>query len=233
MSKTKIAIAGGSGKMGKLLSDFIKNKNEFEISGIYDPNNTNNEYKYFKTYDEIEGDYLFVFVSANNINDFINEIYNHSKKFKGIVIGSSGLSDKSIKILKNEFIKNTNIVCIIPNFSIGSIFQKLISQKIQYDFEKVYITEKHHSNKIDSPSGTSLDLISSLDKENISIDSIRSDEYMAEQIVSFKNKNEELNIEHIVTDRNAYLTGINLVLESLSSMKGYYFGLEKILKNKI
>ena len=56
---------------------------------------------------------------------------------------------------------------------------------------------------------------------------------MAEQIVSFKNKNEELNIEHIVTDRNAYLTGINLVLESLSSMKGYYFGLEKILKNKI
>ena len=119
------------------------------------------------------------------------------------------------------------------NFSIGSIFQKLISQKIQYDFEKVYITEKHHSNKIDSPSGTSLDLISSLDKENISIDSIRSDEYMAEQIVSFKNKNEELNIEHIVTDRNAYLTGINLVLESLSSMKGYYFGLEKILKNKI
>ena len=50
------------------------------------------------------------FINQNNINDFINEIYNHSKKFKGIVIGSSGLSDKSIKILENEF--------IIPPFTI-------------------------------------------------------------------------------------------------------------------
>tara|TARA_B100000700_G_scaffold324994_1_gene432567 strand:+ start:1 stop:702 length:702 start_codon:yes stop_codon:yes gene_type:complete len=233
MSKTKIAIAGGSGKMGNLLSNFINNKKDYEISGIYDPNNTNGEYKYFNTYQEIEGDYLFVFVSANNINEFINEIFDHINKFKGIVIGSSGISDKSIKYLENEFTKNINIVCVIPNFSIGSIFQKLISQKIQDDFDKVHIIEKHHSNKIDSPSGTSLDLINSLDKESIPIDSIRSDEYMAEQIVSFKNENEELNIEHIVTDRKAYLTGINLVLNTLSSMKGYYFGLEKILENKI
>ena len=109
----------------------------------------------------------------------------------------------------------------------------LSEDSIDLDNYNLDIKTSNHSNKIDSPSGTSLDLISSLDKENISIDSIRSDEYMAEQIVSFKNKYEELNIEHIVTDRNAYLTGINLVLESLSSMKGYYFGLEKILKNKI
>ena len=33
----KIAISGGMGKMGLLLSDFIESKDGYDISGIYDP----------------------------------------------------------------------------------------------------------------------------------------------------------------------------------------------------
>ena len=33
----KIAISGGNGKMGNLLSEHIKSKDSFEVSGIYDP----------------------------------------------------------------------------------------------------------------------------------------------------------------------------------------------------
>ncbi len=38
--------------------------------------------------------------------------------------------------------------------------------------------------------------------------------------------------EHIVKDRKAYISGINLVLDNLSMLHGYYFGLESILKDR-
>ena len=46
------------------------------------------------------------------------------------------------------------------------------------------------------------------------------------------NEYEIFNTEHIVHDRKAYLSGINLVLDSLEDLAGYYFGLESILKNR-
>ncbi len=106
MSKTKIAIAGGSGKMGKLLSDFIKNKNEFEISGIYDPNNTNNEYKYFKTYDE-KNDYE-IFGTALIKSEFPlkKELENSTNYLKPIIqarfsptSGKDISSDDALKLI--------------------------------------------------------------------------------------------------------------------------------------
>ena len=67
---------------------------------------------------------------------------------------------------------------------------------------------------------------------NIQIESIRSDEYLAEQIVNMSNESEIFITEHIVKDRKAYLSGINLVLNNLSILDGYYFGLESILKDR-
>ena len=57
----KIAISGGNGKMGKLLSEHIKGKDSFEVSGIYDPISKSKEYKNFKDYKEVKADFLFEF----------------------------------------------------------------------------------------------------------------------------------------------------------------------------
>ncbi len=46
------------------------------------------------------------------------------------------------------------------------------------------------------------------------------------------NESEIFITEHIVKDRKAYLSGINLVLDNLPSLDGYYFGLESILKDR-
>ncbi len=46
------------------------------------------------------------------------------------------------------------------------------------------------------------------------------------------NESEVFITEHIVKDRKAYLSGINLVLDNLPSLDGYYFGLESILKDR-
>ncbi len=45
----KIAISGGMGKMGLLLSDFIENKDGYDISGIYDPEKESTTYHNYKS----------------------------------------------------------------------------------------------------------------------------------------------------------------------------------------
>ena len=65
----KIAISGGMGKMGLLLSDFIENKDGYDISGIYDPEKESNTYYNYKSVDEINADILVEFSPANSINE--------------------------------------------------------------------------------------------------------------------------------------------------------------------
>ena len=64
----KIAISGGMGKMGLLLSDFIESKDGYDISGIYDPEKESTTYHNYKSIDEINADILVEFSSADSIN---------------------------------------------------------------------------------------------------------------------------------------------------------------------
>ena len=96
----KIAISGGNGKMGKLLSEHIKGKDSFEVSGIYDPISNSKEYKNFKDYKEVKADFLFEFSPSNKINENLEILCNEQINF-GIIIGSSGISEESIEKLKS------------------------------------------------------------------------------------------------------------------------------------
>mgnify|MGYP001433127269 CR=1 FL=1 len=257
----QIAIAGGNGNMGTLLSELIESKGGFEVSGIFNGKAQSKSTKYhnFQTIKEIKADYLFVFVPASVIRGFIKRLWITLEitELKGIIIGSSGLCmEQDSKMIREYAEKNNKVGCVIPNFSIGAMYQKIMSKELDDNFNSVSIVEKHNTKKIDYPSGTAIDLANSLEgpdkgkgvdqiidssfknktKEtivnNIKINSIRSDEYIAEQIVNFENENESLIIEHIVNDRKAYLAGINLVLDSLDRMSGYYVGLESIIETR-
>ncbi len=78
----QIAIAGGNGKMGTLLSELIESKDCFEISGIYDPRNKSDKYITWENYSDIEGDYLFVFVPANYLGGFVKNYTQYIDKVK-------------------------------------------------------------------------------------------------------------------------------------------------------
>jgi dihydrodipicolinate reductase len=63
--------------------------------------------------------------------------------------------------------------------------------------------------------------------------SLRDDKFMAEQDVLFSNEFEQLNSEHIVNDRRAYLFGVKLLLDNIDSFQGFVYGLETILNKNI
>ena len=178
----------------------------------------------------------------------VSEAYNiFPKSEKDIDNLKNDISIKDIEKLKG--LGERLLVVVIPNFSIGASYQKLMSVILSDVFVNKDIIEKHHSQKKDAPSGTAIDLANNINSNNneineqkseniinvinnIKIESIRSDEFLAEQIVNMSNEYEIFNTEHIVHDRKAYLSGINLILDSLEDLDGYYFGLESILKNR-
>ena len=240
----EIAISGGMGKMGQLVSEFIESKEGYKVSGIYDPGKQSNDFDNFESIDEITADILFEFSPADQINKNLSQLMD---KDINLIIGSSGLDPETINELESTISEN-QFIFVIPNFSVGASLQKIISNIADQNFKNVTIEERHHINKKDAPSGTAIDLATSLNTvneesqedsssdnyesntvNNVHIKSIRGEEYIAEQTVTFKNSNESLTIDHVVNDRSAYLQGINYILDEHSSLKGFHHGLENIM----
>jgi len=234
-----VIVSGGKGSMGVMVSDFINHLDGFEVIGIIDPGEGDSKFKNLSISDNLMSDYIFEFAPASVVNENIKILAKNESK---LIIGSSGVNDESIELLKNS----SKGIALIPNFSAGAAFQKVFSQKLSNTFKNVHIVEKHHSNKEDAPSGTSKDLASSLEninsediegeyfattKENsINIYSLRSDNYLAEQEVVFSNTFEEFIVDHKVNDRKAYLTGIEIVLRQMENINYYIYGLETLMK---
>ena len=234
-----VIVSGGKGSMGVMVSDFINHLDGFEVIGIIDPGEGDSKFKNLSISNNLMSDYIFEFAPASVVNENIKILAKNESK---LIIGSSGVNDESIELLKNS----SKGIALIPNFSAGAAFQKVFSQKLSNTFKNVHIVEKHHSNKEDAPSGTSKDLASSLEninsediegeyfattKENsINIYSLRSDNYLAEQEVVFSNTFEEFIVDHKVNDRKAYLTGIEIVLRQMENINYYIYGLETLMK---
>ena len=155
--------------MGVMVSDFINHLDGFEVIGIIDPGEGDSKFKNLSISDNLMSDYIFEFAPASVVNENIKILAKNESK---LIIGSSGVNDESIELLKNS----SKGIALIPNFSAGAAFQKVFSQKLSNTFKNVHIVEKHHSNKEDAPSGTSKDLASSL--ENINSEDIEG-EYFA------------------------------------------------------
>ncbi len=234
-----VIVSGGKGSMGVMVSDFINHLDGFEVIGIIDPGEGDSKFKNLSISDNLMSDYIFEFAPASVVNENVKILVKNESK---LIIGSSGVNVESIELLKNS----SKGIALIPNFSAGAAFQKVFSQQLSNTFKNVHIVEKHHSNKEDSPSGTSKDLASSLEninsediegeyfsttKENsINIYSLRSDNYLAEQEVVFSNTFEEFIVDHKVNDRKAYLTGIEIVLREMENINSYIYGLETLMK---
>ena len=239
-----VLISGGAGSMGQLVSDYINSRNDFIVTAIHDPNYDGQEYKIYKELTKIEEDIVVEFSPASVINKNIEQLLDSNVD---LIIGSSGVSPEMLSKLKKTTDRK---IIVIPNFSIGAAYQKLFAAALSENFVSVNITEKHHGNKQDAPSGTAIDLANSLPSELIShkkngdfyqtnqinnknIYSLRDDVFLAEQEVDFENEFESFNLDHKVNDRKAYLYGVKVVLDLYNDLQGFSLGLENLIAKKI
>ncbi|QCI24245.1 4-hydroxy-tetrahydrodipicolinate reductase [Buchnera aphidicola (Muscaphis stroyani)] len=168
--KTRIAISGPMGRMGKMLvKESQKNKSVQLTTVLVEKNHL----LIGKDIGESIGiGKIGVFASDkinSNINDFdvlidftkpngtLKYLKYCSKLKKNIVIGTTGFSNQEMEVIKS-YSKKISIM-ISANFSIGiNIVLNLIEKATHIigNNSDIDIIEFHHRNKIDSPSGTAL-----------------------------------------------------------------------------
>lgn len=170
------------------------------------------------------------------------------------VVGTTGFTKEDLEKL-DKLTKEKGLGCIIaPNFAIGAVLMMKFSQMVAKYFPDIEIIELHHDQKLDAPSGTSVktaDLISTVreakiqghpnEKETIPgarganvdgmrIHSVRLPGLVAHQEVLFGSAGELLTVRHDSFNRQSFMTGVKLAVDSIMNIDVLVYGLENIME---
>ena len=232
MKKINITITGALGRMGKILIKRIyKNKNLklFSLTDMKVGKNLRGI--------KIQKNNLNAFKKTDIIIDFSRpkasiEILNYAKKLKKkVVIGTTGFNAKQNNLIKNYSKK----IAIFKsgNMSTGinllEHIVKILSKNIPNNYQ-IGISDDHHKNKIDYPSGTALMLanavskgknknlelikgriflnkLGNLQKNKINFFITRKGKTVGKHSVHFNNKIENIELKHTAFSRDLFADG--------------------------
>ena len=228
----KIALIG-YGKMGHMIEDIAKSRGH-EIVSVIDVNNEK----------DIEGE---AFASADVAIEFTvpsEAWHNINKSWQAgvpVVSGTTGWKKSNDEIC-NAIKKYDSALLWSSNFSLGvniffEINRKLAQIMNNYPYE-VSLTEIHHTQKKDAPSGTAItlaeDIISNNDKkkswtlqgdatdEEISITAIREGTVPGTHIVDYKSAQDKIEIKHEAYSREGFALGAVIAAEFIVGKKGLF-----------
>ena len=232
MKKIKISVCGGLGKMGKILiKKILNNKNLtlYSVTDIIIKKDSNNTI--------VQKNSLNAFKNTDVIIDFSRpkaslEVLNYAQKFKKkVVIGTTGFNLKQNNLIKNYSKK----IAIFKsgNMSLGiNLLEhtvRIVSKKIPDNYQ-IGISDNHHKQKIDYPSGTALMLANavsrgknknlkslkgkvflnkpgSLQKNKINFFITRRGNTIGKHSVIFNNKIENIELKHTAFSRELFADG--------------------------
>jgi 4-hydroxy-tetrahydrodipicolinate reductase len=201
-------------------------------------------------------------IDLNNINDFTTENLQKSNvviEFTGphsayenvmkcleagvpVVCGSTGWLEQLEKT-KDYCEKKNGSFLYASNFSVGvniffelnKLLAKLMNSQDDYD---VAMTEIHHTQKKDAPSGTAITLAEQIleslkrktswvnhdskNREEIVITSERTDPAPGTHIVKYGSAVDDIEIIHTAHNRNGFAMGAVMAAEFLKERKGVY-----------
>jgi 4-hydroxy-tetrahydrodipicolinate reductase len=116
-----------------------------------------------------------------------------------------------------------------PNFAIGAVLMMRFAAEAAKHIPRAEIVELHHETKVDAPSGTAKATAEAMGGE-VPIHSVRLPGLVAHQEVLLSETGQLLTIRHDAFSREAYVPGVLLALERLSSLPaGVTVGLGALL----
>ncbi|MEO6148558.1 MAG: 4-hydroxy-tetrahydrodipicolinate reductase [Mucilaginibacter sp.] len=168
-----------------------------------------------------------------------------------IVVGTTGWYD-SIPQIKAQCEQGNNTLLYASNYSVGvniffKINQVLAKLMNNYPYYDVQVEEIHHTQKLDSPSGTAITIaegiIDNLDakkewanvlvtdnepdddniqKDQLLIESLRIDSVPGTHTVIYDSEIDTIEFKHTAHNRNGFALGAVLAAEWLQDKKGFY-----------
>jgi 4-hydroxy-tetrahydrodipicolinate reductase len=165
----KIAIAGATGRMGKMLIEAVLNSPDAQLVGALEHDSCPligedaGAFLGKKTGVAITADITKALSGTEFLIDFTRpegtmaHLAVAQKTGSKMIIGTTGLSPEQIDALKKA---STNLAIVFaPNMSVGvnATFKLLeIAAKMLNEGYDIEIIEAHHRHKVDAPSGTAL-----------------------------------------------------------------------------
>lgn len=226
----KAVICGAHGKMGRVLNDIISKRNDIEIIGGIDINDTTPyaDFEIFKSPSELkEKPQVIIDFSHPSALDGLCE-YCLTNGVP-LVIATTGYSDEQKKLIRK--VSEQIPVFFTFNMSVGINLLCSLAKKAaailggQFDIE---IVEKHHNQKIDAPSGTALMLADALnetldnkmryvydrhsvrqkrEKSEIGIHAIRGGTIVGEHDIIFAGRDEVITLSHHAASKEVFAVG--------------------------
>ncbi len=224
----EIIISGIHGKMGNALKRIIGERQDCKIVAGIDYFEKPCDVPVFKTLDkcDVKADVLIDFSTALAVDNLIE---NCVKRKLPCVICTTGLSESSILNIENA--SKDIAIFKSANMSLGVNVLIGLAQKanellgLNYDVE---IVEKHHNNKLDSPSGTALMIADAINEKaeqkynyvydrhterkkrdvlEMGLHAVRGGGIVGEHDVLFCGNNETLTISHSAISREVFADG--------------------------
>lgn len=259
----KVLVTGFLGRMGSTAANMVIDREGFELVALANNDLDNHAEKVaewskiapvFETIQEaidqvdidVAIDFTIPAAAYKNTKYYIEHDIHP-------VVGTTGFTDAEIEEL-TELSKQKKLGGLIaPNFAIGSVLMQVFSAKAAKYLPDVEITEIHHNQKLDAPSGTAektakliyeargehhsghpdeketMDGARGADYHGIRIHALRLPGYNSHQIVQFGGVGEALTIRQDSFDRNSYMPGVALAVEQVPSLDGLIYGLEHLL----
>lgn len=226
----KIMMHGCNGKMGRMITEIVKNdENAVITAGVDTYTETPNDYLVFDSVEKCteDADVVIDFSNAGAVDSLLD--YCVDKKLP-VVLCTTGLSEE--QLAKAEKAAEKTAVLKSANMSLGiNLLLKLLKDAAKvlapagYDIELV---EKHHNQKLDAPSGTALALADSVnealgneyhyvydrstvrqkrDAKEIGISALRGGTIVGEHEVIFAGTDEVIEFKHTAYSRSVFGKG--------------------------
>jgi 4-hydroxy-tetrahydrodipicolinate reductase len=241
MTTTRVALVGGTGKLGGVIRAVIDESDDFEISAVLGSGSD---------ISEIDGADLVVDASTPAVS--VDVVRAAVERGLNVLVATSGWSAERIALVRPLVQAAGTGALFVPNFSLGSVLSSALAAAAAPFFASIEIVEAHRDTKVDSPSGTAVrtaELIAAARREagpvesphvdqrargqqvaSVPIHSLRRPGVVAKQETILSAPGESLSIVHDTVEPSlAYAPGIRLALPAARDARGITVGLDSLL----
>ena len=218
---TGIYINGVSGKMGTNLLKLCANDKNIKIC------------------DDLNDDLLEVIIDFSHPDSTLKLLKSLPTQKISLIIGTTGLKEEHFQYI--EEISKDKRVLIAPNLSKGiSVFKNTIVEFIKANDKELHclIEETHHDQKIDSPSGTAIELKKIIESNNtknliadIEIISKRTGKIFGIHEIIFYKDTKKIQFKHESKSRNIYSDGALQAAHWIKDKEEGLYSFEDFLKS--
>lgn len=238
---TRVALVGGTGKLGSIIRRVIERSDDFEIASVLTS---------ASSWNELDDADLVVDASVPSVS--IDVVRAAVDRGVNVLVGTSGWSAERIALVRPLVDAAGTGAVFIPNFSMGSVLGSALAAASASFFPSVEIVEAHRETKVDSPSGTAVrtaELIAAarsgvgpvesphVDQRargqqvaSVPIHSLRRPGVVARQETILSGPGESLTIVHdTIEPAAAYEPGIRIALAAAREARGITVGLDSLV----